>query len=270
MTVFVSYRHSDAEGEARAIYNYIAERLGTDHVFLDVERSQPGANLVEKVRTALKGCNKVVVVIGPKWLTAEGPDGDRRLDHPNDLVRMEVAAALRNPSIEVFPVLVQDASMPAQQELPADISTLNGREAIEVTATHWKLDMDRLVKALGVVAPPPLPPRPSLRDVIEGHWVVEIRNPSGQVQLMDLSMEKGVLGRRRFHGKNKVGPPWSAEGKWEVLPEDKLVLDGTQTMSYPFPQQGVYQAYVTFLEVAQSHLVGSTFAGESITWQRAR
>lgn len=273
MTVFISYRHSDTDGEARAIYDRVAEQFGADQVFFDVESRHPGADLVEKVRSALARCNRVVVVIGRTWLTAKGPDGVRRVDDPDDVVRIEVAAALRDHRTKVVPVLVQQASMPGRHELPEDIRELSGREAIEVSSTHWKLDMDRLMEALDGGGNPPPPPTPSsapLRTAIEGHWVVEIRNSVGQVQLMDLSIEKGVLGRRRFHATNKVGPPWSAEGKWEVLPEGQVVLDGIQTTPYPFPQQGPYQAYVTFSEVTTNRFVGSTFAGESITWQRTR
>ena len=54
----------------------------------------------------------MLVVIGPRWLTAADPNGRRRLDDPDDLTRLEVAAALRR-GIRVVPVLVGGAAMPS-------------------------------------------------------------------------------------------------------------------------------------------------------------
>jgi hypothetical protein len=40
----------------------------------------------------------LLAVIGPNWLDARDEHGNRRLDNPNDFVRIEIAAALHAAS----------------------------------------------------------------------------------------------------------------------------------------------------------------------------
>jgi hypothetical protein len=56
-------------------------------------------------------------------LDASQADGTRRLDEPNDLVRLEISSALRQ-GMDVIPVLVQRASMPTAEQLAEDIRAL--------------------------------------------------------------------------------------------------------------------------------------------------
>ena len=79
--------------------------------------------------------------------------GRRRLDDPLDFVRLETAAALKR-DIPVVPVLVQGASMPRKDQLPADLENLAFRNAIELTHARWDSDLTVLVKALGRHVPP--------------------------------------------------------------------------------------------------------------------
>jgi hypothetical protein len=59
-------------------------------------------------------------MIGPQWLTVcerEGArQGQRRLDDPDDFVRIEVESALAR-GIPVIPVLVDGAKMPGAPEV---------------------------------------------------------------------------------------------------------------------------------------------------------
>ena len=59
----------------------------------------------------------LIAVIGPNWATAADGSGRRRLDKPDDFVRLEVGGALRR-DIRVIPVLVGGAKMPDAHEFP--------------------------------------------------------------------------------------------------------------------------------------------------------
>jgi hypothetical protein len=87
----------------------------------------------------------LLALIGPDWLCSEDEEGRRRLDDPQDFVRLEIASALRL-QICVVPVLVGGATMPTAEELPAAIRALARREAHELSDRRWDFDLGELVK----------------------------------------------------------------------------------------------------------------------------
>ena len=54
----------------------------------------------------------MLVMIGPGWLHAKDEDGQRRLDHELDFVRIELRAVLQR-KIRVIPVLLNGTRMRA-------------------------------------------------------------------------------------------------------------------------------------------------------------
>jgi hypothetical protein len=69
------------------------------------------------------------LAIGPHWITCSNGLGGRRLDNPEEFVRMEIAAALRR-NIRVIPVLVDGASTPRSHDLPDDLESIVRRNAL--------------------------------------------------------------------------------------------------------------------------------------------
>jgi hypothetical protein len=51
----------------------------------------------------------LIALVGKHWLSATDEEGKRRLDQPEDFVRLEVAAALKR-GIPVIPVLLDGAA----------------------------------------------------------------------------------------------------------------------------------------------------------------
>ena len=74
-------------------------------------------------------------MIGDQWLDARFEDGprknQRRLDDPNDYVRIEIESALAR-GIPVVPLLVGRNSMPGEADLPDGLKELAYRNAAEV------------------------------------------------------------------------------------------------------------------------------------------
>jgi len=104
--IFISYRRDDSGGWAGRLYDRISQHFGRDHVFMDIDTIEPGLDFVEVIEQAVGSCDALLALIGRQWLTLTDDDGQRRLDNPEDFVRLEIAAALvRN--IRVIPVLVQ-------------------------------------------------------------------------------------------------------------------------------------------------------------------
>ncbi len=90
----------------------------------------------------------LIALIGTHWLTAAEANGNRRLDNPQDYVRLEVLSALQR-KIRVVPVLVQKAAMPTADVLPGPLKPLALHQAVELSETRWDYDTERLIAALG-------------------------------------------------------------------------------------------------------------------------
>jgi len=66
------------------------------------------------------------------------------MDNPEDLVRLEIATALKR-GIRVIPVLVDGASMPRSGDLPDDLKALVRRNALEVSHNRFRADTERMI-----------------------------------------------------------------------------------------------------------------------------
>ncbi len=95
----------------------------------------------------------LLAIIGDRWLDirfADGPaQGQRRLDDPNDWVRLEIASALKR-DILVVPVLVGKVSMPdISPGLPPDLADLTKKVALVVrTGPDLPNDLQLLVRGV--------------------------------------------------------------------------------------------------------------------------
>lgn len=143
-SIFISYRREDTSGEAGHLAADLRARFGRSHVFIDTDAIDPGADFEARIDQALSTCDVAFVLIGKEWLEATLGDGTRRLDHADDFVRREVAAALSRADVGVVPVLVEGAEMPAPGLLPSDLSSLAKRQAFELSNKRWQHDVSEL------------------------------------------------------------------------------------------------------------------------------
>lgn len=154
MHVFLSYRREDSAGHAGRLTDALEAVLGDEAVFQDVEAIAPGRDFVAEIDAALARCQALLVVIGPRWLEARSATGDRRLDDPEDFVRLEIGRGLER-GIRVLPLLVGGARMPGLDDLPAALQPLARLQAFELSDLRWAHDTERLLAALGAQRPAP-------------------------------------------------------------------------------------------------------------------
>ena len=114
---------------------------------MDVTAIAVGTDFVDQVDRAISTSDVSLVVIGPQWLGATDSEGRRRLDDPEDPVRSEVRSALASAN-PVVPVLVGDAALPSEGDLPDDIAQLARRQAVELRDETWSQDVEMLVRRL--------------------------------------------------------------------------------------------------------------------------
>lgn len=147
--VFISYRRSDSIDICGRMYDRLVRDFGDDNVFKDVDNIPFGVDFVDYLDNQVKKCTVLLAVIGQQWVSASDDKGRRRLDDPNDFVRIEIESALKR-NILVVPVLVGGAEMPYAEDLPETLRPLTRRNGISIRPDpDFHNDMSRLVKRLG-------------------------------------------------------------------------------------------------------------------------
>ncbi|WP_228288014.1 toll/interleukin-1 receptor domain-containing protein [Thiothrix subterranea] len=129
-----------------AIYEQLKRALGDNAVFMDVDDIPHGEDFVVHLDKVLTKANTVLVMIGEQWLNAANANG-RRLDDPNDFVRMEIAKALQR-NIRVIPVLLKNAQMPTAAALPETLQTLSRKNGIRIYDDQFEASIQRLLDAI--------------------------------------------------------------------------------------------------------------------------
>ncbi len=144
--IFISYRRSDTRGYAGRLEDTLKAYFGKDRVFRDVGGITPGEDFMNKIDESIEGAGALIVLIGPNWLV-KNDDGKPRLQDPGDYVAGEIEAALvrKRP---IFPVLVDGASMPREEDLPDRLKDLIRSNAVTISDERWDFDVTRLAKVL--------------------------------------------------------------------------------------------------------------------------
>ena len=146
--IFVSYRREDSSDVTGRIFDHLRAAFGEQHLFKDVDSIPLGTDFREVISDAIQRCDVLVVVIGEKWLEARNEAGGRRIDDPDDYVRLEISSAL-DRNIPVIPVLVGGATIPTQESLPAPLQRLAFRNALYVRPDpDFHNDTERLCRDL--------------------------------------------------------------------------------------------------------------------------
>ena len=84
---------------------------------MDVDAIQPGLYFVEVVQEAVGSCDALSALIAKEWHGVSDGSGGRRLENPEDLVRLEIATALAR-NIRVIPALAPGERMPLPSTCP--------------------------------------------------------------------------------------------------------------------------------------------------------
>ena len=145
--IFMSYRREDTAYPAGWLYERLAGHFARSQVFKDIDSIELGDDFVEVITTAVGSCDVLLALIGDRWLTVTAQDGRRRLDNPDDFVRLEIEAALAR-DVRVIPILVEGARMPRADELPASLSKLARRQALELSPSWFDIGTERLLRVL--------------------------------------------------------------------------------------------------------------------------
>jgi TIR domain len=186
--VFLSYRTDDEPFAAALFDNELSRELGPAAVFFTSRSIELGADWENAIFKAVSDSDAMLVIIGPRWLTAADPSGNRRLDNPRDFVRREVELGLRLSKL-VIPVHLERRHRMDPDTLPDSLRALAGKQGTVVEFRNSRPDLARLVTRLRRQIP-------SLGTVLETETPLGAEAPPRSAAGVDNSTHNTVTSQR--------------------------------------------------------------------------
>jgi uncharacterized protein YjbI with pentapeptide repeats len=106
-----------------------------------------GTDFKQEARKRVSESTVLLALIGRNWSVVTDEAGTKRLDDPDDLVRVEIETALQQ-NITVIPVLVDGARLPQASDLPSSLRPLIDLNALELSYVGFRSEAARLVAAV--------------------------------------------------------------------------------------------------------------------------
>lgn len=151
--IFMSYRRSDSLTATGRLYDQLCNWFDAKYIFKDMENIPAGKDYRTVLEEELRTCSVILIIIGNSWLTITDSDGKRRLNNPDDPVRLEVEMALARKDASVIPLLVEGASLPKAEDLPDSLREMHYRNAVKVRHDpDFKRDVEDLIKQIKAVS----------------------------------------------------------------------------------------------------------------------
>lgn len=146
--IFINYRREISAAAAGRLSGRLAPHFDHDRLFMDIDSIEPGVDFVKILDEQVARCSAFIAIIGPGWADLKNAEGHRRLDQPNDYVRIEIESALKRDRIRVIPVLVDGAPMPTAEQLPDSLKPLSRRNAVTLSHQRFNAEVDELAEVL--------------------------------------------------------------------------------------------------------------------------
>ena len=86
--IFIGYRREETAGQAGRLYDRLRAKFGVDRVFMDVDSISGGTDFTKEIIEDVPQRNVLLVLIGRDWLTVTDSKGKRRIEKPDDPVRV--------------------------------------------------------------------------------------------------------------------------------------------------------------------------------------
>lgn len=138
-------------GYATLLYQELTNRFGDDAVFLASTSIHPGDDFAKAIYRNLRQCTVLLAVIGKRWIEF-GSVGRDVPDGTFDWVHTEIAEAFRL-GVRVIPILIDDAELPAETALSADIAALSRCQYARLRHYSSRADLALLIEQLDAVTP---------------------------------------------------------------------------------------------------------------------
>ncbi len=143
--IFINYRREDTWHAAGWLHELLIAEFGSERVFMDVESMAAGVDFHDMLKTEVSKCQVFLTIIGPDWLKViDNNSGKRRIDNPDDWVRIEILQAL-SLQLLVIPVMIGDAPNLRVANLPEEMDILARKNAVRLRPERFNADANGLI-----------------------------------------------------------------------------------------------------------------------------
>ncbi len=146
-TLIISYKTHDQPSVATSLFSQLSSQL-TDSKVVGVSTIL-NSNIVSEVN----GARALLVIIGASWSQGGW------LNNPQDDDTIALQTALNNPNVSVVPIIVDNASLPA--DLPASFNALKNLPNFQISSANTIAGSQQIVSALQTAQSRPASPAPS-------------------------------------------------------------------------------------------------------------
>jgi len=148
--IFISYRRKDSADITGRIVDRLVAKFGNNNILRDIDSIPLGVNFAAYIDKLLQSASVCLVVIGKKWVGLINNKSEKNDTDTPDFVQTEIETALIQ-RLPIIPVLLQNAAVPNQNQLPKPIEKLALRNGIAIRPDpDFNLDIERLI--LGIKA----------------------------------------------------------------------------------------------------------------------
>ena len=146
--IFVSYRRAESEDFCGRLVDRLAGYFGRERISMDVDNLISGEGYREQIAEIIDESDIVLAIIGPQWLPMENYRGERRIDDPEDQLRIELETA-RQLNKTIIPILIHDADLPQEDQLPESLHWLAHLQAIPIASGQsFNVDLKLFIERL--------------------------------------------------------------------------------------------------------------------------
>ena len=145
--IFLCYRSGDDAYAAALLDEKLSETLGREQVFRASRSIEPGESYSEVIIRALKDCEEMLVIVGPRWTESMAASNSPAEGQEQDWVRTEIATALASGA-RVIPLLLSRTPRLDARCLPSEIAGLADLQYIIFDHRDVERSFARLVDVL--------------------------------------------------------------------------------------------------------------------------
>jgi hypothetical protein len=211
VNIFISYRRNDAGWAARSLRTELVKTFKSEQIFMDIDNIITGENFVTVIEEAINKCQVILVVIGNNWINSQSAAKTSLWDE-NDFVRLEIETGLLLNK-RVIPVIVDNAKIPSEEDLPETLKGLARRNARLIRLANSGSDIQALVDDIRF-GKAPLEESLSLKDI---QTVEELVKRAIELNALQRAKSKILSATVERHAIDDVGKErvWVIEGSFK-------------------------------------------------------